>query len=299
MSMLVVGSVALDSIKTPFGKRRDILGGSATFFSLAASFFCKVDIVAAIGEDFPGRHVKMFCDRRIGTEGLTRQKGKTFRWAGYYKDDMNTAHTISTHLNVFGDFDPKIPTDLRDSKHVFLANIYPDLQASVLSQVNDPEVVACDSMNYWIENKRRRLVRLIRSVDIFLLNDSEAKQLSGESNILKAAKAVLGFGPRSVIIKRGEYGVLYFSRNSSFAVPAYLLESVCDPTGAGDTFAGGMMGFLCGTGKFNEVNIRKSIVYGNIVASFAVEDFGVAGLLRTRRRDIEKRRAQFRGMTKF
>ncbi len=300
VSILVVGSVALDSIKTPFGKREDALGGSATFFSMAASFFNKVNIVATVGEDFPKRYLTLFKNRNIGIEGLTICKGgKTFRWAGRYDCDLNTAHTLATHLNVFRDFNPQVPKDLKNPDILFLANIDPVLQHHVLQQVKKPRLVACDSMNFWIENKRKDLERILEKIDILLLNDAEARQFSGESNLLKAAQLIVSYGPKAVVIKRGEYGVLYFSGKSHFAAPAYLLESVYDPTGAGDTFAGGMMGYLSRAKVINEATIRKSIVYGSILASFTVEDFSVNKLLEISKKDIEARYRQFRRMTKF
>ncbi len=299
MSILVVGSVALDSVETPFGRRKEILGGSATFFSLGASFFSKVDIVAVVGEDFPKRYVKLLRDNGVGTGGLAVSKGKTFRWKGRYDYDLNTAHTISTHLNVFKDFDPLVPKYLSRPEFLFLANIDPDLQYRVLRQVKRPKLIACDSMNYWIDTKRRPLEKLLGNIDMLLLNDAEARQLSGESNLIKAASAVVSFGPKAVVIKRGEHGVLYFSRNAHFVAPAYLLETICDPTGAGDTFAGGMVGYLSRAGTLNETAIRKSIIYGSIMASFTVEDFSVNRLLKISRKDIKNRFDHYRKITSF
>ena len=299
MSILVVGSVALDSIETPFGKRDEILGGSATYFSLAASLFSKVDIVAAVGKDFPADARAMFRKKGIGTDGLKIRHGKTFRWKGRYEYDLGAAHTIYTHLNVFKDFKPEIPDDLKNSRFVFLANIDPDLQHSVLSQMNRPKLVACDSMNYWIENKRRSLERLLKKVDILLLNDAEARELSGEPNLIKAARKLVSSGPKAVIIKRGENGVLYFSKDEHFVAPAYLLESLYDPTGAGDTFAGGMMGYLASAKKTDESAIRKAVIYGTIMASFAVEDFGIKRLSGITMRDVRARYKQFERVTKF
>ena len=299
MSILVVGSVALDSVETPYGKQEEILGGSATFSSIAASFFSKVNIVAVVGKDFPKKYIALFKKKKIGIEGLKIADGKTFRWTGRYDYDLNTAHTISTHLNVFKDFDPRIPHHLQNSKFVFLANIDPDLQFNVLKQIHRPRLVACDSMNYWIENKRKQLERLLGKVDMFLLNDSEARQLSGESNLLRAAKAIVAFGPRAVIIKKGEHGALYFSKNSHFTAPAYLLDKLYDPTGAGDTFAGGMIGFLSRARSINESSIRKAIIYGSIMASFAVEDFSVNRLLDISMADIRQRYNLFKKITRF
>lgn len=299
VGILVVGSVALDSIETPFGKRDEVLGGSATYFSIAASFFNKVDIVAAVGEDFPKRYQLLFKSKNIGTGGLTVSAGKTFRWKGKYDYDLNTAHTIYTHLNVFKNFKPDVPRNLRKSKFVFLANIDPDLQYNVLSQIKNPRLVACDSMNYWIENKRKGLERILDKIDILLLNDSEARQFSGESNLMKAAQIIASFGPRAVIIKRGEYGVIYFSKSSHFIAPAYLLESLYDPTGAGDTFAGGLMGFLSRANRIDESAVRKAIIYGSILASFAVEDFSVNRLLEITMDDINARYNHFAKITRF
>ena len=299
MSILVVGSVAIDSVKTPFGNRPEALGGSATYFSMAASFFAKVNIVATVGEDFPKKYISLFKSRSIGTEGLHVAKGKTFRWKGWYDYDLNNAHTISTHLNVFQNFRPEVPRNLKDSKFVFLANIDPELQYNVLKQVTRPRLVACDSMNYWLEHKKKEFEKLLDKVDIILLNDSEARQFTGEANLMRAARMIISFGPWAVIIKKGEHGVIYFSKDSHFIAPAYLLETVYDPTGAGDTFAGGMIGFLSKAGRINEQNIRKSIIYGSILASFAVEDFSIDRMLDISMDDINARYKHFREITKF
>ncbi|MCX5680215.1 MAG: PfkB family carbohydrate kinase [Candidatus Omnitrophica bacterium] len=300
MSILVVGSVALDSIRTPFGNRKDILGGSATYFSIAASFFDKVDIVAAVGEDFPKKYITLLKGKNIGLEGLEIKKGgKTFRWSGKYEYDLNTAHTIATHLNVFKNFDPKVPKSLSRPKVLFLANIDPDLQAKVLRQIKRPQIVACDSMNYWIENKRASFEKLLDKIDILLLNESEARQFSGELNLVKAARLIVSFGPKAVVIKKGEDGVIYFSKRSHFVAPAYLLENVYDPTGAGDTFAGGMIGYLSRVGKTGDNDIRKAMIYGSIMASFAVEGFSVNKLLDISVTDIRRRYDKYRKITRF
>jgi len=299
MSILVVGSVALDSIETPFGKREEILGGSATFFSISASFFDKVNIIATVGEDFPRRYLRLLKNRKIGTNGIAVNKGKTFRWEGRYEYDMNVAHTLATHLNVFQDFTPEIPDSLKNSSILFLANIDPDLQDSVLRQVNRPKLIACDSMNHWITSKKRSLEKFLHKVDIFLLNDAEARQFSQEANLMKAAKAIVSKGPKSVVIKKGEHGVIYYSRSGHFIAPAYPLENVYDPTGAGDTFAGGVIGYLSRAGKINDTTIRKSMVYGSIMASFAVEDFSVNRLLSIKMSDINKRYSDFKKLTRF
>ena len=229
---MVIGSVAFDSVETPHGRVKDALGGSAVFFSISARFFNDVDIVACVGEDFPKKHIELLKRMRIGTKGLEVARGETFRWKARYAGDMNAAQTLETHLNVFKDFVPKIPDNLRDPEYLFLANIDPDLQDDVLSQVKRPRLVGCDTMNHWIMEKNKELARLIGKVDILFLNDGEARQLSGESNLLKAAKAIVGMGPRIVIIKKGEHGVILYSKTTSFMAPAYLLESVRDPTGA-------------------------------------------------------------------
>lgn len=299
MSILVVGSVAIDAVKTPFGKRDEALGGSATYFSMAASFFNKVNIVATVGKDFPKKYINLFKAKDIGIEGLHAARGKTFRWKGWYDYDLNTAHTVYTHLNVFKTFKPVIPHDLRKSKFIFLANIDPELQYNVLKQAQNPKLVACDSMNFWIEHKKNEFERLLDKVDILLLNDSEARQLTGESNLFNAAKLIVSMGPKAVIIKKGEHGVIYFSKNSHFIAPAYLLETIYDPTGAGDTFAGGLMGYLSRAGRIDESSIRKGIIYGSILASFAVEDFSINRLLEISMDDINSRYDHFRRITRF
>ncbi|MDP2912940.1 MAG: PfkB family carbohydrate kinase [Candidatus Omnitrophota bacterium] len=299
MSILVVGSVAIDSVKTPFGERAEALGGSATYFSIAASFFNRVNIIATVGEDFPPEYIRLFKNRRIGIGGLHVAKGKTFRWKGWYDYEFNTAHTVYTHLNVFKNFKPEVPRELRKSKHLFLANINPELQYNVLRQLERPRLVAADSMNYWLEHKKKEFERLVGKVDILLLNDSEARQFSGESNLVDAARFIVSAGPKVVIIKRGEHGVMYFSKNSRFTAPAYLLESIRDPTGAGDTFAGGLVGYLSKTPRINEASMRKGIIYGSILASFAVEDFSVNRLLGISIGDIHARYRRFRTQTRF
>lgn len=294
MSLLVVGSIALDSVKTPFGKVEEALGGSAVFFSYAASFFSPVRMVGAVGSDFPKSHIALLRDRGIDLKGLTIDDGKTFRWKGDYGYDLNVARTIYTHLNVFASFKPVIPADYRDSKSVFLANIDPDLQKDVLRQVDRPKLVACDSMNYWIENKHKQLKRLLKDVHIFFANDTEAREFSGEHNLLKAARYIFSCGPKIAIIKRGEHGVLCTARNFIFSYPAYILEDPFDPTGAGDTFAGGFMGYLNRTNKLNELALRKACAYGTILASYVVEDFSVKRLLRLSPKDITDRYKKFK-----
>lgn len=299
MSILVVGSVALDSIETPFGKRDETLGGSATYFSIAASFFNKVNIVAVVGRDFPKSYINLFKKRNIGIHGLEIAQGNTFRWKGNYSYDLNTANTIYTHLNVFKDFRPRIPNKLKNCKYLFLANIDPELQYDVLRQAGRPRLVACDTMNYWITHKKSKLERLLDKIDIFLVNDGEARLFTGEANLMKAAQLLVSMGPKAVIIKKGEHGVIYFSKRSHFIAPAYLLESIYDPTGAGDTFAGGMMGFLSKAGQIEEASIRRSIIYASVLASFVVEDFSVNRLLEISMADIKQRFNHFRKITRF
>ncbi|MBI5144365.1 MAG: sugar kinase [Candidatus Omnitrophica bacterium] len=299
MSILVVGSVAIDSVQTPFGKKDVVLGGSATYFSIAASFFNKVNMVAVVGEDFPKKYITFFKRRSIGIEGLEIAKGKTFKWKGQYDYDLNKADTIYTHLNVFNDFHPRIPGRLKGANFLFLANIDPELQYSVLSQMDRPRLVACDSMNYWIAHKKRKLEKVLTKVDIFLLNDAEARQFTGEANLLKAAQSIQSIGPKVVVIKKGEHGVLYLSGDSFFLAPAYPLESLCDPTGAGDTFAGGMFGFLSRVKRIDESSMRKAVIYGTILASFVVEDFSVNRLLKLSMTEIKARYRHFMQITKF
>ncbi len=297
--ILAVGSVALDSVRTPFGKVKEALGGSATYFSAAARFFSPVSLVAVVGDDFPKKHLELIRKLGVDTGGLEVQKGKTFRWSGFYDFDLNTACTQKTELNVFRHFRPKVSMELRRSRLVFLANIDPDLQANVLNQVLDPWLVACDTMNFWIKNKRKSLSRLLKRVDIFLCNDAEARELSGEYNLIQASKRILGFGPKLLLIKKGEHGVICFSRNFTFLAPAYLLEKVFDPTGAGDSFAGGFIGYLTRSPRLNEAVVRQAVIYGSVLASYNVESFSLDRLVKLRRSEIQHRYDHFKRMTKF
>ena len=299
MSILVVGSVAFDSVETPFGKVENVLGGSATYFSTSASFFTDVNLVAVVGEDFPQEHIDFLRGRNIDLTGLTREEGKTFHWQGKYGYDLNEAQTLATDLNVFEKFKPRIPAEYGDAQYLFLANIDPELQMEVLNQVKKPRIVACDTMNFWISSKPEALRRLLERVDIFIINEAEARQLSGEANLVKAARELLDLGVKTLIVKRGEYGVLMFNRTSVFAAPAYPLEVVFDPTGAGDTFAGGFMGYLANTGDASEEGIRKAIVFGSVMASFNVEDFSLNRLKALDYREIEQRYRSFKAMTHF
>ena len=299
MSVLVVGSVALDTITTPFGKVKDILGGSATFSAISARLFAPVNLVAVVGQDFPKKYISLLKSKGVDLTGLKKGDGKTFRWEGEYSWDFSNPKTIATHLNVFGKFDPVIPKAYRKNKFVFLANIDPEIQEKVLSQVDRPKVVACDTMNYWIENKRKQLLKLLKKVDICLLNEAEAKELVGEANLVKAGKGVLKLGPPVVVIKKGEHGVLLFSKKHIFATPAYLLESVYDPTGAGDTFAGGFIGYLAKVKRYNQKSLREAVVCGSIMATFAVEDFSLRRLQNVTAGDLRKRLDKFKKFTTF
>jgi sugar/nucleoside kinase (ribokinase family) len=295
----VVGSVAFDTIETPIGRAEEVLGGSATHFAVAASYFAPVHLVAVVGEDFPEAERDYLASRDIDLSGLEVRPGRTFRWTGRYHEDMNVRDTLDLQLNVFADFRPSLSEDVRRAPIVFLANIDPRLQDSVLEQFNDPTLVACDTMNHWIDSAREPLEALLPRVDLLVLNDEEARQLSGEQNVSRAARRILDLGPRSVLVKRGEYGAVLFSPESVFAVPAFPLEEVFDPTGAGDTFAGGLVGYLAATGERSEGGLRRAIVYGSVLASYVVEDFGGQRLRTLTRDDIDRRYRQFVALTEF
>lgn len=294
-----MGSVALDSVETPFGKVKDALGGSATFFSAAARFFSKVSVVAVVGRDFPKKNLRLIRSLGVDTTGIEIQPGKTFRWSGFYDFNLNTAQTRKTELNVFQHFKPKLSEEARRSPFVFLANIDPELQLDVLRQTRRPVLTACDTMNYWIETKRKNVVELLKHVDIFLCNDAEARELSGEYNLIQASKRILGFGPKLLVIKKGEHGVICFSKNYTFLAPAYLLEKVFDPTGAGDSFAGGFIGYLTASMRLNESAVRKAVVYGSVLASYNVESFSLNRLARLTFPEIQSRYRHFQKLTKF
>jgi len=299
MSILVVGSVAFDTIETPNGRADEVLGGSAAYFAVAASYFAPVKLVAVVGDDFPAHERAFLASRDIDLTGLTVSKGRTFRWTGRYHEDMNVRDTLDLQLNVFSDFSPVLPDGFRDAPLVFLANINPGLQAGVLDQLTRPQLIACDTSSHWIEGARPELEALLKKVDMFVINDEEARLLSGERNVVRAARKILEMGPRTLLIKRGEYGVLLFSPNSVFAVPAYPLEEVFDPTGAGDSFAGGFLGYLAHVNDLSEASLRKAIVYGSVVASYVVEDFSLRRLRTLTRDDIERRYRQFVSLTEF
>lgn len=299
MSILVVGSVAFDSVETPFGRVEDVLGGSATYFSTSASFFTDVNLVAVVGDDFSSEHVDFLRSRSIDLTGLTRVPGQTFHWKGRYGYDLNEAQTLETHLNVFADFKPVVPDSYADADYLILANIDPELQLEVLNQVKSPRLVACDTMNYWISSKPDALWKVLERVDFIIINEGEARQLSGEANLVKAARKILARGAKNLIVKRGEYGVLMFTGTTVFAAPAYPLEEVFDPTGAGDTFAGGFMGYLANTGNLSEEGIRQAIIFGSVMASFTVEDFSLNRLKTLTYGEIEARYRSMKAMTHF
>lgn len=297
--ILTVGSVAFDSIKTPFGEASRVVGGAATFFSVAASFFTDVRLVGVVGDDFTEEQMGVFAGRRIDLAGLQRVPGETFRWKGEYSFDFNTRETIYTHLNVFDQFRPVLPEPYRPTPFVFLANIHPTLQLEVLDQVHEPRFVAADTMNFWIEGTPDELRKVLSRVDALVINDEEARELSGEANLVKAARAIQRMGPELLIIKRGEYGVLMTRERGFFAAPAMPLEEVSDPTGAGDTFAGGFMGFLASAGEITDTTVTRAIIAGSAMASFAVEDFGLDRLLRLTPDDLQVRLAEFKRLTHF
>ena len=299
MDILVIGSVAFDSVETPFGRGDDVLGGSATYFSTSASFFTGVQLVAVVGEDFPEEPKQFLSSRGVDLAGLQTRPGETFRWKGRYGYDLNEAQTLETHLNVFETFHPQLPESYRNAEYVFLANIDPELQLEVLSQVDRPKLIACDTMNFWIEGKREALVRTLGHVDILVINEAEVRQLADEANLVKASRALLAMGPKTLVVKRGEYGVLVFTEHSIFSAPAYPLEEVFDPTGAGDTFAGGFMGYLAATNNLSDETVRKATVFGSVMASFTVEDFSLNRLRKLSWSEVEERFRRFQALTSF
>ena len=295
--VLIVGSVALDTIETPFGQVKEVPGGAAYYAAIAASFYTRVRLVAVVGEDFPSEHLDTLRRRGVDLEGLQVREGRTFRWQGRYQYDMSQAQTIGTQLNVFEDFQPEIPPPWASSEFVFLANIDPDLQLMVLDQVAGPRLVAADTMNFWIEGKRDAVLRVLQRADMSLLNDAEVRQLSGVPGLASAARKLLGLGPKIAVIKKGEHGAVMFSRDAHFAAPSYPLEEVRDPTGAGDSFAGALVGYLASRGEVSEAAVRRAIVHGGTVASFTVEDFGAARLLSLTRGEIETRYREMRAFS--
>ena len=298
-SVCVVGSVALDDVETPGGSAKDVLGGACSYFSVGASFFAPVNLVGVVGKDFPEADRRFLVERGINIEGLEETDGDTFRWSGRYHENMNIRDTLDLKLNVFESFQPKLPASYRGSEFVFLANIQPTLQADVLSQLIKPEYVGADTMDHWINSAPKELMARLAQVDLLSINDSEACLLAGESNVVRAARKILGMGPRHLIVKRGEYGALQFSEKEIFAVPAFPLEHVVDPTGAGDSFAGGLFGSLAADGEVTSRSLRRAIVNGTVVASFTVEDFGLNRLRTLKREDVDARYRQFMAITDF
>jgi sugar/nucleoside kinase (ribokinase family) len=299
MSLLVVGSVALDDIEAPAGSVKSVLGGAASYFGVAASYFVPVRVVAVVGEDFPEEHVRFLASKGLDLTGLQRVPGRTFRWGGRYRASLNERDTLFTELGVFADFDPKIPPAYRDSEWVFLANIQPTLQRNVLTQTRGPRFSAMDTMNFWIEGARDELQKTLAVVKGLVINDEEARQLTGESNLVLAADKIRTMGPRVVIVKRGEHGALLFDDDGIFAAPAFPLREVRDPTGAGDVFAGGLMGALASAGTVDTDSLRRAMIYGSVLASFCVERFSLDRLRDLTRADIDARFEQFRRLTTF
>jgi sugar/nucleoside kinase (ribokinase family) len=300
MSLLVVGSVAYDAVETPFGKCEKMLGGSGSHFSISASYFTDVRIVGVVGGDFDAADRAVFNQHHINIDDLELvPDGKTFRWFGRYDYDLNVAHTLDTHLNVFADFKPKLSEESKKSRLLFLGNIQPDLQREVREQMPGAELVALDTMNLWIETTKESLLRTIRGVDLVIINDAEARQLTEIPNLMKAARTILGWGPKALIVKRGEYGAALFTPDSYFATPAYPLEAVFDPTGAGDTFAGGFMGYLSSQEKLDEAAMRRAMIFGSVMASFNVEEFGTDRVRRLNYDEINQRFHTFKEMTHF
>jgi len=301
MSLLVVGSMAFDSIKSPFGEVERVIGGSATYFSLAASYLTPVRLVSVVGRDFPKDTLAMLSARGIDLQGLKIAEGVTFQWKGYYEYDLNVAHTVKTDLNVFENFAPVLPASYRESGYVFLGNIDPKLQLDILAQVREPKIVALDTMNFWIEKSPQLLREVIRNVDIVVINEAEVRELTGEFNLVKGARKLMRMGPGRVVIKRGEYGVLHLSDGEIFAAPAYPLEAIFDPTGAGDSFAGGFMGYLASRegDALTEMDYRLATIYGSAIASFTVEAFSTERLQGLSREEIDSRLAAFRALTEF
>jgi cytidine kinase len=290
MSLVVVGSIGIDDIETPSAKKKNLLGGSAVYFAYAAGYFTRVEMVGVVGADFPAEYRVVLQENNVDLEGLEIADGKTFRWTGKYHEDMNIRDTLEVHLNVLGTFDPKVPEAYRSRDFLFLANAVPAVQHKVLKQMaKRPKFVAMDTMNLWIETAREDLDALLKDVDALVLNDSEARQYTDERELLKAGRAILKKGPKTVIIKKGEHGALVVSAEGNFSVPAYPLEVVVDPTGAGDSFAGAIMGYLAAQGKIDRDSLRRAVAYGSVVASFTVEDFSLTRLEEIKRPEIEKR----------
>jgi sugar/nucleoside kinase (ribokinase family) len=297
MSLLVVGSVAFDSIHTPTAERERVLGGSAVYFSYAASYFTPVRLVGVVGEDWPGEHTQMLQQRNVDTSGLQVVAGeKTFFWKGKYHSNMNDRETLEVELNVFGDFDPHVPEAFRDSRYVFLANGSPVVQGKVLDQVKSPQLVVADTMDLWIQTQHGDLMKLLKRIDGLVINDSEAKLLTEEENLVAAGQRIREYGPRFVIVKKGEHGAMYFGPDGVYSLPAYPTARVVDPTGAGDSFAGGMMGYIAAEDRHDGATIKRSLAYGTLVASYNVEDFSLEQMQRIERSNLDDRFQQYRSM---
>jgi sugar/nucleoside kinase (ribokinase family) len=299
VSLIVLGTVALDTVKTPFGQKQQMLGGSAVHFAMAARLFCNVNLVAIVGHDFPKKHIDFLKQKGINLTSLICSKGKTFQWKGEYRGDLNTALTLNTELGVLSTFTPAISDEQRKIKYVFLANIDPDIQRLLLGHMHAPKLVALDSMNYWIRHKRKSLLRLLKNVDIYVANDQEARDLSQENNLFKATKGLRAMGPRMVLIKKGEHGALFHCDKFKFCLPAYPVDKVIDPTGAGDTFAGGFMGYLTQEKKLSASRIKKALAFATVAASFNIEGFGVSKTARLRMKDLENRLSRFKTCISF
>ena len=299
MSILAVGSVALDSVETPFGSADRVIGGSAVFFAAAASLLGPVRIVGVVGDDYPFEKLDFLTERGADLSGLERAEGKSFFWAGRYRYDLNSRDTLETSLGVFGDFKPRIPDAFRDSRYVFLGNIDPVLQLEVLDQVREPAAVICDTMNYWIEGSREVLVELLKRVDILMVNDAEARQLAGDHNLVRAARWIQERGPRFVVVKKGEHGAILFGPDWMFFVPGFPLEEIFDPTGAGDSFAGGFVGYMASVDSQEPDDLRRAMVYGSVMGSFAVENFSIDRFRSLNEREILCRIVEFREITAF
>jgi ribokinase len=299
MSVLIVGTIGLDTVETPFGKKKEILGGSAVHASISSSFYSKTAIVGVAGTDFPKEYSDLLKSRNINLSGVQIIDGQTFRWSGYYEYDMNKAHTRDTKLNVYATFDPKIPDDLKKSEFVFLANLDPELQLKVLDQLEKPKMVAMDTMDFWINNKRDALHEVIKRVDFVLMNDGEARQFMETPNLPMAAGRLLKLGTKAVIIKKGEHGALLFTDGVHFSAPSYPQEMLRDPTGAGDSFAGGFIGYLAKSGDLSQENIRRAVIVGSVMASFNVEDFSLDRMRRLKRKEIVDRFGEFKNFSEF
>jgi len=299
VGLVVVGSIALDSVITPFGETADTLGGAAVFFAMAGAVLHPVQVVGVVGSDFPESHLKALAARGVDLAGVERRQGESFRWKARYSYDLNSRETLETRLGVFAEFSPRIPEKFRDAEYVFLGNIDPELQLSVLDQVKQPKLVACDTMNYWIQGKKDLLLELLRHIDILMVNDSEARELSGDWNIYRAAHWILGRGPKMVVIKQGEHGALLVDPETTFKAPAYPLQEVFDPTGAGDAFAGGFMAHVARTGDLSFANLRRAMIYGSALGSLAVEAFGVQRLETLTLQEVRGRVKAFRDLVHF